>query len=72
MHRFTSTEDTNSHSFVIYDRGDTLQPKTEPDVWAIFPVYDRPGGRELAEKRCLFLTGVLNGIRQVSEQVDVA
>lgn len=72
MHRFTSRFDKDSNSFVIIDKRDILQPKPEPVVWAVFPIYDTPKGRDRADKRSRFVTGLLNGIRDHSEQVDIA
>lgn len=71
--RFTSNIDTDSNSFVLIDRGDILQPKPAPVVWAVFPIYDNtPNGKTEASARCRFVTGLLNGLRDRSDQVEIS
>lgn len=71
--RFACVEHPQDNSYHLVDKGDVLSPRPDgPETWAVF-LYsgeDRKS-KALAAGRCRFIAGILNGVREPSEVIDV-
>jgi hypothetical protein len=68
--RFKGVEYHAEKWFAIWDMGDILNPKTTPEIWVGYEYWDQES-RDKTEKRIRFLVGVLNGLRELSELVEI-
>lgn len=70
-HRFSAVEHPEEANYYLIDRGNPLHPD-DPKTWAVFP-YDREDrkSKAVASSRVRLIAGILNGVREPSEVIDV-